>query len=54
MEKYEIRDWTNALCFGGRRFESFEDGWAFLYENEFIEEDAYQEYYVVPIEGELR
>ncbi len=27
-----IIDWTGKACFHGRRFKTFEDGWAFLYE----------------------
>lgn len=32
MPKWEIRDWTNKLLFGGKTFDSFEDGWSFIYE----------------------
>jgi hypothetical protein len=52
-EQFEIRDWTNKLCFDGRRFNSFEDGWAFIYENDPDPEDGtsdwYGDYYVVPV-----
>jgi hypothetical protein len=32
--RWEIRDWTNKICFGGKTFSSFEDGWEFIYEND--------------------
>lgn len=32
MSKYVIRDWMNNIMFDGIEFDSFEDGWGFIYE----------------------
>lgn len=54
--KFIIIDWTGNLMFKGKTFESFEDGWEFIYENvdnsEFDKtqndnDDNYQEYSVI-------
>lgn len=29
--KFIIKDWADNVCFHGREFNSFEDGWDFLY-----------------------
>lgn len=49
--KYEIRDWTNNLMFDGKEFDSFEDGWEFIYENiieEYEGDGTYDDVYVIP------
>lgn len=30
--KYIIRDWANNICFHGKEFDSFEEGWEFIWE----------------------
>lgn len=45
--KFRITDWSGNVCFFGRRFDSFEDAWGFLYEN--TPEDYWQEYSVVEV-----
>jgi hypothetical protein len=32
MSKYLIRDWMNNILFNGIEFNSFEEGWEFLYD----------------------
>ena len=32
--KYIIKDWCSNVLFGGREFDSFEEGWDFIYEND--------------------
>lgn len=46
----EIRDWANNLCFGGIRFESFDDAEAWLSEklDDNYETDR-QEYYITEL-----
>jgi hypothetical protein len=52
--KYEIRDWANKLCFKGVSFDSFEEGWEYIYEHDpmpEIEDDSwFSDYYVLPVE----
>ena len=59
MKKYIIRDWADNHLFTERTFDSFEDGWEFIYENVDNSEyertlndndDNYQEYFVVPLQ----
>lgn len=51
-----IQDWAGNQLFPGKTFESFEDGWDFLYEkidnseydrNQNDNDDNYQEYFVI-------
>jgi hypothetical protein len=32
MKKYLIRDWADNIMFYAKEFDSFEEGWGFLYE----------------------
>ncbi len=32
QKKYIIKDWAGNICFHGKEFKTFEDGWAFIYE----------------------
>lgn len=45
MTKFEVRDWADNLLFEGKTFDTFEDGWAYVYEHVADEED-YQDIYV--------
>lgn len=48
--KYEIRDWMNNLMFGGKEFDSYEEGWSFIYENieeEYEGDGTYDDVYVL-------
>lgn len=45
--KWIIQDWTGSRKFTDREFDTFQDGWDFLYSLELPEED-YQEYSVEP------
>lgn len=49
MVKFIIRDWMGNICFGGKEFESFEDGWEFLYEKfpDGDDDRTYDDYFVV-------
>lgn len=48
MATYEIKDWMNNLLFDGKTFESFQDGWSFIYDNVKDENDAYDDLFVLP------
>lgn len=51
--KFIIIDWAGNVLFNGREFESFEDGWEFLYEHfahvsdEELEDGFFDDYFVV-------
>lgn len=56
MKKFIIIDWAGNHLFKDKEFNSFEEGWEFIYENvdnsEFDlsgddNDDNYQEYYVI-------
>lgn len=51
MDRYEIRDWANNLCFKGKTFPSFEDAWGFLYETfpNGDEDRTFDDYFVVEV-----
>lgn len=47
--KYIIEDWAGNHLFKGKEFDSFEDGWDFLY-NKFPnvqDEDFFDDYFVI-------
>ena len=51
MNKFVIIDWTGNRLFPNQEFESFQDGWAFIYENiheEFEDDGTYDDVLVVP------
>jgi hypothetical protein len=53
-EKYIIKDWANNHCFSDKIFNSYEDGWDFLYSKFPVidgddREDELGEFYVLPI-----
>lgn len=53
MTTYQIQDWTGKICFGGKTFNSFEEGWDHIYKNDEQPEDDdhyYDDYYVEPVE----
>lgn len=33
-QNFKIYDWTGKECFEGKTFETFEDAWDFIYEND--------------------
>jgi len=54
---YIIKDWANNIMFNGKTFDSYEEGWEFIYANvdnsiydtsQDDNDNEYQEYYVVP------
>lgn len=56
--KYIIKDWADNHLFQDEVFDSYEEGWEFIYENvdnsvydETLDDDdsVYQEYYVVEL-----
>ena len=50
MTKFIIQDWMGNVLFDGKTFESFEDGWGFIYEtdpNTEEDEHHYDDYYVI-------
>lgn len=48
MEKYIIQDWAGNHLFKDQSFETFEDGWNFIY-SEFPDEEELEDYYVIRI-----
>lgn len=53
MTQFKIVDWANNYVnTGGETFDSFEDGWTWIYEFVPDEDNAYDDLFVVPIEGE--
>jgi len=54
MAKFIIKDWAGNICFHGKTFPSFEDGWSHIYENDPEPEEGtpewvdgwYDDYYV--------
>lgn len=52
LTQYKIVDWANNdVNTGGETFDSFEDGWSWIYT--FInDETAYDDLFVIPIEKE--
>lgn len=46
MTKFVIQDWAGNMLFDGKTFESFEDGWEFIY-NQFPDEEDLSDYYVL-------
>ncbi len=54
MGKFIIKDWAGNIKFDGKKFDSFEDAWEYLYiyfnENNMDCDEWAQEYYVDPIE----
>lgn len=57
--KFRIEDWTGKVCFAGKTFDTFDDGWSFIYEHDPVPEDAspndkehwFDDYYVEPVPG---
>lgn len=47
MEKWIIIDWAYNRLFPKQEFESFDDGWCFIYENIEDTDDAYDDVFVV-------
>lgn len=43
--KYVIQDWTGKVCFDGRTFDTFDDAWGFIYENDPQPEDDDSEHW---------
>ncbi len=48
--KYIIHDWASNIMFNGIEFNSFEDGWEYVFEN-IEDEEEYQDIYVVEKES---
>lgn len=44
--KYIIKDWADNVMFDGKEFDSFEDGWGFIYES-IDDDEAYQDLFVL-------
>ena len=42
-----IVDWVNNVMFDGKEFDSFDDGWAFIYENIEDKDNAYDDVFVI-------
>ena len=55
MAKYIIRDWMNNILFDGIEFDSFEEGWDYIYVTDPMPEEEspdwvdgwYDDYYVI-------
>jgi hypothetical protein len=58
MTKYYIKDWMSNVLFGGKTFDSFEEGWEYIYMvNPEPEQDSpewvdgwFDDYYVEEVE----
>jgi hypothetical protein len=55
-KKFIIQDWAGNHLFKDKKFDSFEDGWEFIYENvdnsvyeqtNKEDDNAYQDYFVI-------
>ena len=53
-EKWIILDWAYNRMFITKQFDSFEDGWDFIYENIEDEDSAYEDVFVVSKEEYLK
>ena len=49
-EKWIIVDWTNRRLFKTCIFDSFEDGWEFIYETIPDEDNSYDDVFVITLE----
>lgn len=49
-EKWVIVDWTNRRLFKTCIFDSFEDGWEFIYETIPDEDNSYDDVFVITLE----
>lgn len=57
MSKFIIKDWAGNICFHGKTFRSFEDGWGYIYEKDPEPEESdsnwldgwYDDYYVTEV-----
>lgn len=47
--EYIIQDWAGNRMFPTKTFDSFEDGWEYIYENIEDEEGAYEDVYVLRV-----
>jgi len=51
MRKFIIEDWAGNRMFPDEEFETYEEGWEFIYENiqeEYEGDGTYDDVYVVP------
>lgn len=52
--KYQIIDWTGKVCFHGVLFDSFDDAWGYIYENDPApnddDDDHYDDYQVIEVD----
>ena len=53
MEKWIIKSWMGRILFDGKQFDSFDDGWSFIYETDpqldETDNHYYDDYYVEPM-----
>lgn len=42
-----IKDWADNHLFQSHDFETFEDGWDFIYQQDHIDESDYDDYFVL-------
>jgi len=50
MSKFIIEDWAGNVMFHGKEFDTFEDGWDYIYENikeEFEGDGTYDDVFVI-------
>jgi len=55
-----IQDWTSKVLWDGKQFNSFEEGWGWIYEQDPMPDEShpdynsyYDDYYVVEIERKV-
>lgn len=49
-KQFIIKDWANNEIAPGETFESFEDGWSWIYEN-IQDEEMFQDLYIEEVES---
>jgi hypothetical protein len=42
--KYIIKDWMGNICFNGVEFDSFLEGWDYIYVNDPMPEESHPDY----------
>ena len=60
--RYIIKDWTGKVCFFGKTFKTFEDGWAYIWERDpepepdssVWKDGWFDDYYVTAVEMKCR
>lgn len=46
---FKIEDWAGNTMFNGKEFETFDDGWCFIYEHIVDKDNAYDDVFVIAV-----